>query len=644
MQAKIFSIRGPLFNSDGIHFEQLIHALPVYVSYVDADLRYRFVNEHYKKLIKVNDVYELVGKTVLEVVGEESFNKVKHHYEKVLQGEAVSHVSDLTYKDNIRKVMQADYIPDKTNDGKVQGFFILVADVTEKTTLEQELRISREDYKYIFERSPQPMCIWDLENYKIMNVNEAMEAHYGYTKNEFLNMTVLDLKPREDVETFMSDAALLKPGHRVEKRLFRHMIKDGTVINVLNSSNEVIYNGRRSRIVLLTDVSEQVAVEEDRESLVSSQKRSLEALTTILNVGKTINSKLEVETIIQTVMDAALRITSAEFGEFLLPDTISFSLKKTIRSEDLLKDSQRPLIDDKNLRSYLAVPVVSSAGEVFGAVVLGHSKTLKFDEQDKMIVEGLASQASIALDNARLYEKSQRSLKVRDEFLSMASHELKTPITSLILQSQIRKRKLIKDQDFILDKATELSQIEKQTKLLFRLNRLIDDMLDVSRIRTGKLKINSERVDIVALVKETLERLKPQLLQSVNELTCELVEEVHVEADAFRIEQVLTNLLTNVMRYGRGKAAHVEVLIVDDKAMVRIKDHGLGISEKDQKRIFTRFERAVPCNEISGLGLGLSIVKDIIDAHGGEVGVISELGQGSTFWFSLPTLPCGVIN
>ena len=239
----------------------------------------------------------------------------------------------------------------------------------------------------------------------------------------------------------------------------------------------------------------------------------------------------------------------------------------------------------------------------------------------------------------RSLEKSssdlREAIRARDEFLSIASHELKTPLTSLKLQAQLFLRDVKKGDEsvFAKERVTQIfMQTDKQTT---RITRLVDDMLDVARIRSGKLSVEREEFDLCELVNESIERLKSQFSgKEIPELSGET--KVIGSWDKFRIEQVVTNLFTNAIRYGDGKPVKVEIKNLKDSIILTVTDQGIGIEKEAHTKIFDRFERAINANEVSGLGLGLFITKQIVVAHGGKIWVESEVGLGSTFFVELP--------
>lgn len=239
-------------------------------------------------------------------------------------------------------------------------------------------------------------------------------------------------------------------------------------------------------------------------------------------------------------------------------------------------------------------------------------------------------------DQRRSEDQLKEAVRSRDEFLSIASHELKTPLTSLKLQTQMRGRNLDKGNLNVFTPDRLRKMTDADSKQIDRLSRLIDDMLDISRISTGKLAIQRERFDLCTLAADVLEHYRPQFQATNSPVTLICDAPVVGEWDRFRIEQVITNLFTNAIRYGAGKPVEVSVGSVDFRAVISVKDQGIGVAKEHQSRIFERFERAVSASEISGLGLGLYIARQIVEMHDGTIRVESELGKGATFIVELP--------
>lgn len=244
----------------------------------------------------------------------------------------------------------------------------------------------------------------------------------------------------------------------------------------------------------------------------------------------------------------------------------------------------------------------------------------------------------VATQRQGLLLLEKKHVKERDEFLSIASHELKTPLTSLKLQSQIMLRNLNKGDDEILNKEKITSLVHLLDVQTSRLNRLVDDMLDISRLRTGKLQINLTEMDLKEVTEGVIEKLLPQILEATSAApTVEIYEHISGNWDRLRIEQVITNLLTNAIRYGQNKPIKIRVFKESNFACIQVIDQGRGISPENFQKIYDRFERAgMSANESSGMGLGLYIAKQIVDAHHGTISLESELQKGSTFTVKIP--------
>lgn len=231
------------------------------------------------------------------------------------------------------------------------------------------------------------------------------------------------------------------------------------------------------------------------------------------------------------------------------------------------------------------------------------------------------------------------AIRGRDTFISVCSHELKTPLTSLKLQSGVMQM-LMKSGNAGANTLHEMQNlrklVDKNEREVDRLGRLIDDMLDVSRIRSGHLTIRPEAVNLTELVAEVVERFSLHPDNKNVKVQIEKSEEVSGHWDRYRIEQVVSNLISNALKYGKGNPVEVTVCQEGEDACLYVEDHGMGIRTEDQEKIFQRFERVGDTGGISGLGLGLYIVKEIVNSHGGTIRVESKLDQGSTFIVELP--------
>jgi two-component system, sensor histidine kinase and response regulator len=239
----------------------------------------------------------------------------------------------------------------------------------------------------------------------------------------------------------------------------------------------------------------------------------------------------------------------------------------------------------------------------------------------------------------------QEAIQARDEFLSIASHELKTPLTSLVAHLQMLLRSLQRGQQPPIEQLERRLQAAEQASK--RLVKLINGLLDVSRISAGRLELELEAVDLAEVTREVVGRFEQELAEGgcLLELGLEGAAGKAVGRwDRFRIEQVVTNLLANAIKYGPGKPIEVRVEVDGGKARLVVRDRGIGIAPEQVERIFGQFERAVSARHYGGMGLGLFIVRQIVEAHGGEIRVDSEPDAGSTFTVELPVEQSAVSN
>jgi len=230
----------------------------------------------------------------------------------------------------------------------------------------------------------------------------------------------------------------------------------------------------------------------------------------------------------------------------------------------------------------------------------------------------------------------EQAVRMRDDFMSIVAHEVRTPLNGLILETQLRKMHLARDNAaaFTLDKMHAM--VDRDERQIKSLIRLIEDMLDVSRIRTGKLSIRPTHFDLAALVRGLLHNFAQQIEAAEASVSLEAEQPVMGNWDEFRIEQVISNLLTNALRYGAKSPINLKVYSENGEARVEVRDFGIGISEENQQRIFQQFERVSANHVAAGLGLGLFISEQIVTAHGGTITVESRIGEGALFRVCLP--------
>jgi PAS domain S-box-containing protein len=248
---------------------------------------------------------------------------------------------------------------------------------------------------------------------------------------------------------------------------------------------------------------------------------------------------------------------------------------------------------------------------------------------------------TISIDERKRFESELgQAIQSRDDFISIASHELKTPLTSLKLQTDIIRRATRKDPAFQLAPERILKLADQMDQQIQRLTRLIDDMLDASRVGTGKLSFHFDLFNLSTLLNEISSRFASRFQQAGIAFKLNAQAGVELRGDADRIEQVISNLYTNAIRYAAGSQLETSMLIKENDILIQVKDTGPGITLEAQNRIFSRFERADALNKAPGLGLGLYISKEIIEGHGGKIQVDSAPGKGASFTIRLPLKSC----
>jgi signal transduction histidine kinase len=304
------------------------------------------------------------------------------------------------------------------------------------------------------------------------------------------------------------------------------------------------------------------------------------------------------------------------------------SVEPSLLRELAVSDAHFEALKGLGLRSVIVIPLIARGSQV-GVVSLARTHGAPYDDDDLALAEELGRRAALAVDNARLFKRATEAISVRDEFLSIASHELNTPLTPLKMQLDTLRRGSFSSERIV-------EKIDSASRQVTRLAKLVNELLDVSRISGGRLRIETERFDLALLVDEIVARVSEEAERAGSHLSVQAEKPVIGSWDRMRIDQVLTNLLTNAIKYGSGKPIEVELSGSASDVRLVVRDHGIGIAPEHQRRIFERFERAASIRHYGGFGLGLWIARQIVEASGGSISVESAPGQGSTFAVQLP--------
>jgi signal transduction histidine kinase len=278
----------------------------------------------------------------------------------------------------------------------------------------------------------------------------------------------------------------------------------------------------------------------------------------------------------------------------------------------------------------VVVPILRGATVEGALALIGLRGGRRYGDDDLTLAEEIAARAASAIEQARLNAELLVAVRVRDDFLSVASHELNTPLTPLRLHLGALRRGRA-------DPAKMGERFAALDRQVDRLAQLVGQLLDVSRITAGRLALELAPVDFAAIVRETAQRMEGPLAASGSALTLDVPESLVGSWDAMRLEQIATNLLTNAIKYGERRPIAVRLEeLPDARARLTVRDHGIGIAAEHLERIFGRFERAVSVRHFGGFGLGLWIVRQVVEALGGTIRVDSVPGAGATFTVELP--------
>jgi PAS domain S-box-containing protein len=523
--------------------------------------------------------------------------------------------------------------------------------------------------------------------------NIGAERVFGYTADEAVGRSIMMLIPkgREHEEDMI--LSKLRRGERIEHYETERMRKDGQRIDVSVSISPIVDSN--GVIVGASKIARDITERKQLDRALREETRTLELIN---ETGVMMSSTLELDSLLQAVTDAATALSGAKFGAFFynthdekgdayLLYTLSGAPREAfdqfghpratplfaptfagggpIRIADVLADPRYgqwgPHHGMPNghlpVRSYLAVPVVSRTGEVIGGLFFGHPEMDVFSERIEQTIASVAAQAAVAIDNARLYEEvrdaaaerevllnaeraarseAERVNVMKDEFLATLSHELRTPLNAIYGWSQVLG---IGQTDPEIAEGIEAIQRNARAQ-----TQLIDDLLDMSRIISGKIRLDVQRIDLAPVVEAAIDSVRPSA--EAKGITLRKILDPHagpVSADPTRLQQVVWNLLTNAIKF-TPKDGKVSVLLerVNSHLEITVHDSGIGIKPEFLPHVFERFRQAdaTMTRSHGGLGLGLSIVKNLVELHGGTVRAKSNgEGEGSTFVVTLPLAP-----
>ncbi len=542
--------------------------------------------------------------------------------------------------------------------GKLIGGFSTMIDITDNKAAKEKQAI----LSAIVESSDDAIVSKDLNGF-ITSWNRSAQKIFGYSEKEMLGKHITILIPEELRAEEEVIIGRIRTGKKVDHFQTTRVTKYGKRLNISLTVSPI--KNEKGEITGASKIARDITEQLQKQKSLEQYSQRLEILNSL---GIQISAKLEDTSIIQLVTNATAEITGAAFGAFfsckednnaepycikflsgaskelfhtglvqknILQLKQAFGSKRVIRIENVLEtdlDANGPHLEvlDKHTQilSYMAVPVMNASGNIFGGLFFGHPLPGVFTREHEELVKSIASQVSVALENSALFKEVKKLSEKKDEFIALASHELKTPLTTVNGYLQVLQSRVI-------DATTQLF-VERSLSQIKKLNSLVSDLFDISKVEAGKLQLTYEAFDLYQLLQEIVETYQHSCSTHQVRLHYHGTDCV-VEADMQRIEQVIVNLITNAIKYSPNTdQVLVELKQSNNEATVMVKDKGIGLTKEQQQRIFTKFYRAEGTSNISGLGLGLYLSNEIIKRHRGSIHVKSELGNGAEFYFLIP--------
>lgn len=332
-------------------------------------------------------------------------------------------------------------------------------------------------------------------------------------------------------------------------------------------------------------------------------------------------SALEAARALGAQQDSLHRRVMSQGQSLVIPSITAATLKQMS-----LSDAQRGFLTKFALRTAMAVPLMA-ARKAFGAMSFFASADRSYDADDLTLAETVASRVSSALENARLYDLAREATRARDDLLVLAAHELRTPLTALELATRNLQRRA---------GAGDPRLVENIARQSHRLRALVDRVIAALNIRSEGVELEVAPCDLVAILNEGINQIADRAESAGCRLSVASPPSIVGRWDRARLETVVDALLDNAIKFGAGRPVAATARVDGHEAEIAIRDEGVGVSANRQSSIFEPMERAVLKEHFAGLGLGLYIAKAIVDAHGGTIGVTSQLGSGSTFVVRLP--------
>lgn len=528
----------------------------------------------------------------------------------------------IVLSDNTQIFLSINASPLLSDDNKTLiGVVAVMRDITQKVRMENELRSSENKYRILFEDNPQPMWVYNLESLKFTDVNKAAIAKYGYSRDEFLSMTIKEIRPSEDVEKLEQYVNEVKSKGISRKGPFiwRHKLKNNNIIHVKILSHKIVLDNRECRIVLASDVTEVV---KNENALKRSERRYRKIFENIIDVyfETTIGGKI-------VELSPSIRILS--YGQYKREDLIGKLITSMYYDESERTSYIKKLIKYNRVDDY-EVRLVNKDGRIIYC-----SLTAKLiDEDGDQRIVGSMRDISVRVryeeDLIKAKEEAEKSNKLKSEFLAQMSHEIRTPLNIVLNSSQMIRGEL---EDKVDKEISEIFTIQKSAGK--RIVRTIDSILNMSELQIGSYEPTFSKTDLMNSILSGLIDEYRFIAQEKNlglNLNCNVTNPI-IYADTYSVSQIFSNLIDNAIKYTNEGKVSVNIDEGNDNIFVMVQDTGKGISEEFLPHIFESFrqEQQGYTRKYEGNGLGLAIVSKFCEINNAQIKVDSEVGKGSTF-------------
>jgi PAS domain S-box-containing protein len=596
----------------------IVDAHPGLVTYINKNYYYEYASQGYESWFGVHP-QDVIGKSLSEIPGIDHLEEKKLLIDCALNGKEVTFSGVLNHASLGQRDVEQFYKPDFAEDESIRGIIVLIYDVTEQKNAERIAKENEARFRSLTENMPQLVWMANADG-NLIWFNQNWSNATGTKLEDNLGAGWLNILHPDDRGPTLDNWNRGMKTNRREAAEYRLKMADGKYRWHLARAFPIYdEDGKLIRWVgTTTDIEKQKEVEVYQSRLLQVMDSSSDFIGMADTDGRGIYLNKAACQLVG--LDSSLKPNDVQILDFFMERDREYVIGTILPTTKL----EGKWVGEFRFRHFQTGLPIWVHYNSFVTYDLESGKPTGF--------------ATVARDIGELKKKEhslQEALKTRDHFLSMASHELKTPLTSLMLLSQILMRNINFKKQFAQEKLVAFAL--QTNELVNRLTHLIDDMLDVSRIKSGKLSLNKTACDLGGVVLDVVTRMSTLFEATGADLPAlTLMPGVLGMWDRFRLEQVIGNLLTNALRYGRGKQISVSVSKQNGTAVLAVKDLGYGINKEDLFRIFERHERATNTSGVSGLGLGLFISREILESHGGRIWAESEVGHGSTFYVTLP--------